>query len=180
MCWAILPTLLSAGAAVLGATASMQQAQAQQSANEFNARVADQNAQAVEDQRQLTQDAYAIERRRLGERVAAERGALRARFAGMGLDAELGTPADLVGDVQRAYDLDLSITGRNETNDLRSLDMQEADYRNQAQLLRTSGSNAVKAGQIGAAGSLLDGASTVSGRWIQPSNDKGKTLKVGS
>lgn len=183
MCFAIagigIGTWLSAGAAVLGAYSQHQAAQAEDASNQFNARVAEQNADAVEAERALVQEQSAIERRRLGERVAAERGALHAKFAGMGLEAEFGTPADLVGDVQRAYDLELSILGANETNALRNLDSQKADLLNNAQLLRMGGKSAKKAGSIAAAGSLLGGAADVSSRWIQPSTAKNNKTPLG-
>lgn len=166
MCWAIL---LQAGAAVLGAYSSVQSANATRTANEYNAQIMERNAEAVELERKDVADAAAIERRRLGERVRAERGELFAKYGHMGLDAEFGSPADLIGDLHRAYTIDRDIIGRNEINSLRQLDKQEADYRSNAQLLRMGGKAAATAGTLNAAGSLLGGAATVADHWIQPS-----------
>lgn len=176
MCWAIL---FQAGAAVLGAYSSVRQGQATQAANEYNAKIMERNAQAVENDRADVSDQAAIERRRLGERVRAERGEMFAKFGHQGLDPGFGTPADLIGDVTRAYTIDRDIIGRNELNSLRQLDKQEADYRANAALLRMGGQAAVNAGQLNAAGSLLDGAATVSSRWIQPSNDNAAVASGG-
>lgn len=159
-------TIASAG---VQAYSSIQQGNAAYSSGMYNAQIAEQNAQAVEDDRKDTQDEAAIARRRLGEKVRADRGELVARFANMGLDTEFGTPADLVGDTERAYRIDRDILGRNEITQLRGLDKQQADYRNSATLSRAEAKGARKAGQIGAVGSLLNAAATVSGRWIQPS-----------
>lgn len=173
MCWALIFAGVSAG---LGAYANIQQGQATQMANEFNAQIAERNAQAVEDERKNVEDAGAIERRRLGEKVRAERGELYAKYGAMGLDAQFGTPADLIGDIERSYRIDRDILGRNETNALRQLDLQEADYRDSAKLLRAAGKSAVQAGSYAAAGSLLNGASTVADKWIKPSTS---TVPVG-
>lgn len=161
----IATTLLSSG---VQAFASIQQGNAAYQSGMYNAQIAEQNAQAVEDDRADAKDAAAIERRRLGEQARAQRGELVARFANMGLDTEFGTPADLVGDVERAYRIDRDIIGRNEITTLRGLDKQEADYRNSAALSRAEAKSSRKAGQLGALGSLLGGAASVSGRWIQP------------
>lgn len=161
----IIASVASAG---VSAYANIQRGNAEYAAGMYNANVAERNARAVEEERKNVQDAAAIERRRVGERMRGERGALVAKFANMGLDTEFGSPADLVGDVERAYDIDRSILGRNEITELKRLDQQEADYRSSAALSRAGAKSSRKAGLIGAAGSLLQGAATVSGRWIQP------------
>lgn len=150
------------------AYASIQQGNAAYESGMYNAQIAERNAAAVEDERKNVQDAAAIERRRRGEEVRAARGEMVARFANMGLDTEFGTPADLIGDVERAGRTDAFIIGRNEMNEIGRLDKQEADYRDSARMSRSEAKGARKAGQLAAFGSLLQGASTVSSRWIQP------------
>lgn len=167
MCWAAIGAIASA---VLGAYSSVQQGNAQRAANEYNAQIMERNAQAVEEERKDVGDAAAIERRRLGERVRAERGEAYAKYGHMGLDSQFGTPADLIGDIHRAYEIDRDIIGRNEISSLRALDKQEADYKANAQLLRMGGKAAQQAGQMGAVTSLLDGVSSVADKWIQPSS----------
>lgn len=164
-----LAMVASGVGAGVSAYANIQRGNAEYAAGMYNAQIADRNAQQVVEERRQTQDAAAIERRRLGERVRADKGALVAKFAHMGLDTEFGTPADLVGDVQRAYDIDRSILGTNEINKLKRLDLQEADYKDSAQLSRSSAKSALKGSRLAAAGSLLSGVASVSGRWIQPS-----------
>lgn len=161
----LVATVASAG---VNAYANIQQGNAAYQAGMYNAQIAERNAQAAENEQKNVQDAAAIERRRLGERVRAERGELIAKYANMGLDTEFGTPADLIGDVQRAYDIDRSILGKNEITQLETLDKQVADYRDSAAMSRSEAKGALKGSRLAALGSLLDGASTVSGRWIQP------------
>ncbi len=163
----VIASLATAG---VQAYASVQQGNAAYQAGMYNAQIADRNAQSAENEQKNVQDAAAIERRRLGERVRAERGEMIAKYANMGLDTEFGTPADLVGDVQRAYDIDRSILGKNEMTEIERLDRQKADYLDSAAMSRAEAKGARKAGLMGAAGSLLQGAATVSGRWIQPSS----------
>lgn len=166
----MIATVASSG---LKAYSSIQQGNAAYQAGMYNAQIAERNAQSVEDDRKDVKDAAAIERRRLGERVRAERGALTARFAHMGLDTAVGSPADLIGDTERAYAIDRSILGRNEITSLTGLDKQEADFRDSAAMSRAGAKSARKAGLIGAGASFLDGAATVSSRWMtpQPAND---------
>lgn len=158
----------TAASAAVGAYANIQRGNAEYAAGMYNAQIQDRNAQQAVEEKKQVQDAAAIERRRLGERVRAEKGSLVAKFAHMGLDTEFGTPADLVGDVQRAYDIDRSILGTNEINNLKKLDLQEADYKDSARLSRSGAKSALKGSRLAAVGSLLDGAASVSGRWIQP------------
>lgn len=170
MCVAIQTMMMIATVASAGvnAYASIQSGNAEYAAGMQNAEIATRNAQAAEDEIKNTQDAAAIERRRLGEKVRAERGALVAKYANMGLDTQFGTPADLVGDTQRAYEIDRSILARNEENATKALDKQKADYLTSASQSRAAAKGARKAGQLAALGSFLDAGSTIAGRWTQP------------
>lgn len=173
---ATLFVMATVASSAVSAVANIQSGNAQYVAGMQNVQIAERNAQATEDEKKNVSDAAAIERRRLGERVAAEKGALNAKFADMGLDTQFGTPADLVGDTQRAYEIDRNITGRNEITQLGALDKQQADFTQEASMNRASAKGARTAGLMSAAGSILQGASTVAGRWITPAG--GATPKV--
>lgn len=160
--------IATAASAAVGAYSSIQQGRAQYQAEMYNAQIQERNAQAAENEQTRVQDEAAIERRRLGDRVRAERGDMVAKFTAMGVDPGFGTPADLVGDVNQAYSIDRSILGRNEITNLERLDKEVADYRDAARMSRSSAKGALKAGYVGAVGSLLDGAAGVSSRWITP------------
>lgn len=171
MCWVALGGLsgvLGLAGAAVGAYGQIQASRANAQAEMFNAAINQRNAEAVEQEQVNVQDAAAIERRRLGERIRAERGDMVAKFTAMGIDPGFGTPADLVGDLERGYQIDRSILGRNEMNELQRLDKEKADYRDTAKMGMSSAKSSLKAGSYAAAGTLLDGVSTVSQRWIQP------------
>lgn len=154
--------------AAVGAYGSIQQGRAQYQSEMYNAQIQERNAQAAENEQANVKDQAAIERRRLGEKVRAERGDMVAKFTAMGVDPGFGSPADLVGDINQAYSIDRSILGRNEITGLEKLDKEVADYRDAARMSRSSAKGALKAGNIAAVGSLLDGAANVSSRWIMP------------
>jgi len=162
-------TVASAG---VQAYSSIQAGRAQYRADMFNAEIANRNADAVERERLQVSEQAVIERRRLGERARAEAGELKAKYAAMGL-GDFGTPADLIGDVGRAYMIDQSGLNANEISGLETLDKQEADYRDQAKLLRSSAKGALRQGYLGAAGSLIDGVAGVSEVWMAPTSSAG-------
>jgi hypothetical protein len=161
-------TIATVASAGVNAYASIQAGNAEYAAGMYNAQVLERNAQAVEDEKKNVQDDAAMERRRLGERVRAERGEQRAKFAHMGLDTEFGTPFDIDQSILTAGRTDANILGRNEITNLQRLDKEQADYGDGANLSRAQAKSARKAGHIGALGSLLGGAAQVSDRWIQP------------
>lgn len=162
---ALVATVASAA---VGAYSSIQQGRATYQAEMMNAEIQRQNAQSVEDEQANVKDEAAIARRRLGERVRAERGDAVAKYTAMGLDPGFGSPKDVVGDIEKSYDIDRSILGKNEITQLERLDKQKADYLDAAKLGTMSAKSALKAGNLAAVGSLLDGASSVAGRWIMP------------
>lgn len=162
--------------AAVGAYSSIQAGNATYKAEMYNAQIAERNAQSAENEQANVKDAAAIERRRLGERVRAERGQYVVNATASGIDPGFGTPADLIGDVNQAYAIDRSILGRNEITELGRLDKEAADYRDSAAMSRASAKSARKAGMIGAVGSILDSAASVSGRWITPTSSAPRTV----
>ncbi len=165
---ATVALIATVASSAIGAYSSVQQGRAQYQADMYAAEVSKQNAQALEDDKALTKDQAAIERRRLGERVRGAKGEQIAKATAMGTDPAFGSSADLIGDIEQSYKIDRSILGRNEITDLQNIDNQQADYLDGANRSRASASGALRAGYMGAAGSLLEGASAVSGKWIKP------------
>lgn len=159
----------SVASAAVGAYSQIQAGNAQYKADMYNAQIQERNAQAVENEKKNVQDAAAIERRRLGERVRAERGDKIAAASAMGLLIR-GSPADLIGDIEQAYRGDLAIMGRNEMTELGRLDKEQADYLDSAKMARASGKSALKGSRLGAAGTLLGSAAQVSSKWIAPTS----------
>jgi hypothetical protein len=180
MCNPAVLLIAQIGAAALGAYSMVQQGRAQQAAGEYQAKVADINAKLIAQDQDTIREGAAIERRRLGARVRAERGEAVARTAAVGIDPGFGSPADLIGDIEQAYRIDRSILTKNEEADIRRLDYDRAGLKNQAQLLRTQGASAANAGNIAAFGSLLDSASTISSRWMMPAAPAGYHPRTGA
>lgn len=158
----------SVASAALGAYSNIQAGNAAYQSGMYNAQIAERNAQAVANEQVNVKDAAAIERRRLGERVRAERGQNSVNAAAMGVDPGFGSPFDIDENIASAGRADAGLIGRNELNEIGRLDKERADYLDSARMSRSEAKGSRRAGFLAAAGSLLEGASSVSSRWIQP------------
>lgn len=163
----------SVASAGVAAYSSIQQGKAAERAAEYNAKVDQINAAEAIRQQDTVREQAAIDRRRLAAEMRGARGQAVASAAAMGLDPNFGSSADLVGDIEQGYRIDKSIINRNEQESIRALDMQAAGFKNQATLSIMEGKAAKQAGYLGAAGSLLQGASAISSRFITPPKPKG-------
>lgn len=174
---------MTAASAAVKAYSAIQQGRAQYKADMFNAQLAQQNAQRTEDQQAKVDDAAAIERRALGDRIRAERAEGRVKAGGNWIDAFFGTPGDLDASIAATGYGDLSIMGKNQINAKQQLDVQKADFLDSAMMSRSSAKGALKAGYLGATGELLQGGANISEQWIQthPQTPKpGPTVPVGA
>jgi len=158
---------MTAASTAVKAYSAIQQGRAQYQADMFNAQLAQQNAQRTEDQQAKVDDAAALERRALGDRIRAERAEGRVKAGGMGIDAFFGTPGDLDASIAATGYGDLSIMGKNQINAKQQLDVQKADFLDSAMMSRSSAKGALKAGYLGATGELLQGGANISEQWIQ-------------
>lgn len=144
----IVATVAAAG---VGAYASYAQGQAQKEASEFNAKVAENNAMAAEQQGQFDAQQIRDKNRRL---VASQ----RAAYAASGVDPNSGSPLDVYRDTKISGELEALTaiyTGRTSAN------AQTA----QASLDRARANSASNAGTLGAASSLLGGAVSATGTY---------------
>lgn len=160
--------MASVASAAVGAYSSIQQGRAAYAAGQVNAQIAERNVQAAENEQKNVGDAAAIERRRLGERVRAERGMNKVSAAASGIDPLFGTPFDIDADLLKAGRADAAIIARNEMLERGRLDYQIADYRDSASQSRAQGRGALRAGYLEAAGNVLQASSSIAGQWIQP------------
>lgn len=119
--------------------------QAQQQASEYNAKLADREAQ----QRQQEAAASIRRMRANHERIIARQ---RVSTAAAGLEEE-GSPLEIMSYNAQALEMEAIDTAN-------AAQFQAASLRDQASLLRFSGRNAATAGAIGGAGSLLGGTSS--------------------
>lgn len=101
-------------------------------------------------------EAETMHRRELQQRAADA----EARMAGAGIDISRGSAASLLDDFAEVEFLDARTIRENARR--------EAQHKlDQAEIVRAEGANAAVAGQMGAAGSLLEGVAGASGKWYQ-------------
>jgi len=175
---ATIAMVVTAASAVVGGYSAIRSGQAQQASAEFQAAQSRENAKQVDNDIKVAQEQAAIERRRLGAQARADKGDLVAKYSAMGLDPGFGSPADLIGDVKSAYDIDRSILNANEISQLQRFDMEKSNLLSQASLYEAEGKEAMRAGYLGATKSLLDAAGSVAGKWRPSAATTGKSLSA--
>ena len=92
-------------------------------------------------------------------------GQARAAFGADGVSANSGSAVDVQSGIARTTALDVGAVGYNADVQAVGLRNQVANYDTQANVDRTAASNAVTSGFLGAAGSLIGSASSVSSKW---------------
>ncbi|WP_022729778.1 hypothetical protein [Fodinicurvata sediminis] len=140
-----IAAIASVGSAAVGAMGAIQQGQAANAAADYNAKLAEREAQQAE-------QAAALEERRHRERVRRMIGSQRAAAAaGGGLE---GTPLLMMGETAMKGEIDaLLIRNAGSERAVRA--------RSQAALDRMQGQQAQRAGYMGAGSSLLSGATSL-------------------
>jgi hypothetical protein len=137
---------VSAGVAALGAVRS---SQAQAAAANYNAQLADQNAQVANAQGAAAAEAQERDsKRRIGSMLAA--------YGASGVQTDTGSPTDVLADSARSASLD-NLTIKYNAK-LRAMGLEA-----QAGLDRSTASNATQAGYINATSAVLSGASKAYG-----------------
>lgn len=134
---------LSAVSAAVGAAGAIRQGQATAAAQDYNAKIAQQNAAAALAQGKAADEALARDqRRRLGAAVAT--------YGAAGVDLSTGSPVDVLGDMARSAALDRLSLKYNYK--LKSL-----GYTDQASLDSAASSNSLTASQLMAGAQLAQG-----------------------
>lgn len=139
-------TLLLIASSGLQAVGNIQQANAESSAAQFNAQVADQNENLALSQAKERQD-------RLRRSFAREQGALRAGFGKAGVSLE-GSPLEVLENSAREAALEIETAGFEGL-------LQARGFRNESTLERSRAKNAKTRGVIGAGTALLSGATNI-------------------
>lgn len=147
-------TALSVVGTVAAAVGSIQQGQAAAATGEYNAQVAENNATA--EKQRAAYDAGLIDERKDKVRAAQEAG-----MAASGVDVGVGTPVAVLGDTEAQGERDvLARLYGGETAATASM--------NDANLFRAEGRAARKAGNIGAATSLMSGFGKIASGYQTP------------
>lgn len=171
MCVQAIPAWFFYAATAASTAVSVMSAQnsaaAQAAAANYNAGVAQQQAQVTREQRGAIMEDADNERRRLADRYGQVSGDVEASFAAQGLDPNVGTGYQVRSASRQAYDIDRSIINSNETDQLRANDLEAHGHLTQAALLKSEARWARKAGNLESWGALLSGASKVADKWSQ-------------
>lgn len=149
------------GAVGLGLNFLGARKQAKAEAAQLNerARVAEANAELVDEQ---IGDAVFRGRRQQQEVIERGKQVVGAQRAGMGaanLDLSFGTPLDLIYETTTQFMRDAEQVGRNTMNEVRDLEREKLNFGSEAASSRIAARSVNRAGTISALGSTLSGAS---------------------
>jgi hypothetical protein len=148
---------VTAGGQIYAGDAAYKSAQYQAAVANRNADMADRSAQDANkrgEQEQL----------RHWRKVSQQLGDQRAKFAAAGLDLNFGTPADVVEDTMQMGYEDAFTIGENTKREVEGFDIEAANHRAGGKAAMMEGRAKRTAGYIGAAGTILGGASQLYGQ----------------
>ena len=157
----------SAGGSGISAIGSIFSGQAQSQMYQYQSAIALANAQIAE-----TNVGYALstgeqQARQYGMKAAQTMGGIRAAQGANGIDVGSGSSVDVRNSQRLETSIDLNAIRTNAARVAYGYQTQEAQDITQSQLYSTAASTSKTAGLIGAAGSLVSGAGSVSDKWLQ-------------
>jgi pyruvate/2-oxoglutarate dehydrogenase complex dihydrolipoamide acyltransferase (E2) component len=164
------PGTLSILSTVVGATGAVQQGNAQAAAYNAQAAADTQNAQIASRQAEEAAVSGAREEQEMRRRGQAFAASQRAAFSVNGLDIAAGSPADVLTDTVYQNELDALNIRRNTANKVWGYQAQETNYNNSASANRAAASNARKAGNLSAFGTLLTGTTSYMDKYKKTSS----------
>ena len=163
----------SAAAAVastaLGTVSSIQQGKQQQAMYNYQAKVAEQNAEIAkrnaDTERQTGIEEARLQRMKTLQAVGAQQTAMAAN----GMDVTQGTSLDIIEDTAAMGELDALQIQTNYEKKALAYEQQAGNYTNQANMDAISGRNAYTAGKINAVSTGLNGIGKLAGvatKWV--------------
>ena len=155
-------TAIGAGVSAVG---SIKQGQAANQAAQYQSEVATQNAQYAAMKAQWTAEAGREQENEQGRKDRAVGGAIKAQQAASGVDVNTGSALDVQSSADQLGQLSRLNIRTNTARDVYGYRTQGANYAADAQALKAQRRNDLTAGWLGAAGSLLGGASSVGTRY---------------
>lgn len=155
-------TLASAAAS---AYSSYSQGQQAQSMYKYQSAMAERNAQISELQARDIEKQGAIEEAQHRLKVQGMIGEQKSAIAAGGVAVDTGSPLDILADTAGLGEFDAQVIRSNARKQAWAARTQAQGYLAEAGALNTAGSNAYRNGTVGAAGSLLSGASSVASKW---------------
>lgn len=159
-------TLLGAGiGAGIGAYGAWQSGQANKAANDYKAAVARANAQIAQQNADYARAAGEVEAQQAGMKVRYQIGQTKAIQGASGLDVSSGSAAAVRTSEKEIGDENVAIIRNNAAKQAYGFEVQAMNFNAQGTLDTMAGAQAQEAGYIGAASSIVGGASSVSSKW---------------
>ena len=157
----------SAASSAIGAYGALQEGKSTAAMYNYQSGVARMNARIQKENASYARQAGETEAIRSGMASRFQQGQIKTARAASNLDVDSGTNVDVLEGQK--------LIGRMDQQNIRSKAARTAyghevegwQQEKQSELYAMAGSNAVKAGRIKALGSLMSGASSVSGKWSQ-------------
>jgi hypothetical protein len=172
---AVANAMLAVGAAAaiastaLGTVSSIQQGKQQQAMYNYQAKVAQENAEIAkknaDTERQTGIEEARLQRMKTLQAVGAQQTAMAAN----GMDVTQGTSLDIIEDTAAMGELDALQIQTNYERKALAYEQQAGNYTNQANMDAISGRNAYTAGKINAVTTGLNGISKAAGvatKWV--------------
>ena len=172
---AVANAMLAVGAAAaiastaLGTVSSIQQGKQQQAMYNYQAKVAQENAEIAkknaDTERQTGIEEARLQRMKTLQAVGAQQTAMAAN----GMDVTQGTSLDIIEDTAAMGELDALQIQTNYERKALAYEQQAGNYTNQANMDAISGRNAYTAGKINAVATGLNGISKAAGvatKWV--------------
>lgn len=149
------------GAAQLGA--------AQQGMYNYQAGIANLNAQIAKQNEDYARDLGERQAGQYGMQAAQRKGQTSVALASSGLDINTGSAANVRASQDLITHMDLDTIRSNAAKAAYDYDVQSVQYENQAKLYQMAGTNAAAAAKINVTSSILGTAASVSDKWLQAS-----------
>lgn len=169
-----LPAVLAGTAAATGlagagisAAGAYEQGQAASAAATYQSQVAANNAQIAQQNLAMTAESGAAKEAAEGMKTAATAGTAKASQAASGIDVNTGSAANVRQAIGKLGAQDALTIRSNSAREAYGYEVTAESDTAQSQLLQSEASQAQTAGDIGALGTFLTGASSVGGNYAK-------------
>jgi len=158
---------MQAASTLAGVVGGMQQGSAASSAAKYQAQVARNNATISQQNAEYASQAGEAAAQAQGLKNRATLGSISAAQSASGLSLDSPSLSDVREGAANVLRLDTANISQNAALRARAYQTQATDYEAQATLNTQKASDATTAGYMGAAGSLLSGASSFADKWTR-------------
>lgn len=163
-----LTAILTLGSTALSAMGSIQQGQAAAASANYNAKVADMNAQISDRRARDALERGKVEEQKKRTQAQQVLGQQRAAMAANGVDIGFGSPLDTLVDTATLGEVDALTIRSNAAREAYDFKVQAANGRADANLSRMSAKSASTGGYLNAGATLLTGAGKAYGQYKSP------------